>query len=64
MIPEAKSDDVDNPFKGKKQSAKKIAGDEKQKDVVDRTVEKETKQQDEESPFALPDGAEMETPFR
>ena len=65
MIPEAKSDDVDNPFKGKKQqSAKKTAVDEKQKDVVDRTVEKETKQQDEESPFALPDGAEMETPFR
>ena len=65
MIPEAKSDDVDNPFKGKKQqSAKKTAVDEKQKDVVDRTVEEEPKQQDEESPFALPDGAEMETPFR
>lgn len=65
MIPEANPDDVDNPFEGKKQqSAKKTAGDEKQKDVADRTVEKETKQQDAESPFALPDGAEMETPFR
>lgn len=65
MIPEAKSDDVDNPFKGKKQqSAKKTAGDEKQKDVADRTAEKETKRQDAESLFALPDGAEIETPFR